>query len=173
AVDAFNRELVHRLQQLPGAQSAGLTSLLPGAGYETNGTFVVERYVAPKGAGMNLATPLQMEGDYFQAMGIRLLQGRVFSEADTANTQLVVIINHKLAQHYWPGESPIGKHMRFGTQEMSTPWLTVVGEVADVKEGSPDAPDKEQFYQPVQQSEVSIGSLASPTDLNGNSGFIA
>ena len=41
--------------------------------------------------------------------------------------------------------------MRFGTQEMSTPWLTVVGEVADVKEGSPDAPDKQQFYQPVAQ----------------------
>ncbi len=172
-VDEFNHELVHRLQALPGVQSVGLTSLLPDAGYDSAGTFIVDGYVAPKGEGMNLATPMSVEGNYFQAMGIPLLQGRFFTEADTASSQLVVIINHKFAQRYWPGESPLGKRMRFGTQEMSSPWLTVVGEVADVKEGSPDAPDKQQYYQPVAQVEAAAGSLASPTDLNGNSGFIA
>ncbi len=172
-IDEFNRELVHRLQQLPGVQSAGLTSLLPDAGYDSAGTFIVDGYVAPKGEGMNLATPMAVEGNYFQAMGIPLLQGRFFTEADTATSQLVVVVNHKFAQRYWPGESPLGKRLRFGTQEMSTPWLTVVGEVADVKEGSPDAPDKQQYYQPIVQIEAAAGSLASPTDLNGNSGFIA
>ena len=161
------------MQQLPGAQSAGLTSLLPDAGYDSSTTFVVDGYVPRKGGGMNLASPMQVEGNYFTAMGIPLLQGRFFTEADTANSQLVVIVNHKFAQHYWPGENPLGKRMRFGTQEMSTPWLTVVGEVADVKEGSPDAPDKQQYYQPVAQVEASAGSFASPTDLNGNGGFIA
>ena len=173
AVDEFNHELLHRLEQLPGVQSTGLTSLMPESGYDSATTFVVDGYVPQKGAGMNLATPMQVEGNYFQAMGISLLEGRFFTEADAASSQLVAIVNHKFAQHYWPGESPIGKRMRFGTAEMSTPWLTVVGEVADVKEGSPDAPDKQQFYQPVTQVEASIGSLASPNDLNGNSGFIA
>jgi ABC-type antimicrobial peptide transport system permease subunit len=56
---------------------------------------------------------------------------------------------------------------------MRTPWLTVVGEIADVKLNSPDADLKEQFYQPLEQVEMSIGSLASPADLNGNGGFIA
>lgn len=172
-VDAFNRELVHRLQQLPGAQSAGLTSLLPDAGFESASTFIVDGYVPAKGEGMNLATPMTVEGNYFQAMGIPLLQGRVFTESDTATAQLVVIVNHKFAQRYWPGQSPLGKRMRFGTPEMQSPWLTVVGEVADVKEGSPDAPDKQQYYQPVAQAEAAAGSLGSPTDLNGNSGFIA
>ena len=171
-VDEFNHELLHRLQQLPGVQSAGLTSLLPDAGYENNSTYVVDGYVPPKGAGLNLATPIQVEGNYFQAMGIPLLHGRLFSEADTASSQLVVIVNQKFVEHYWPGEDPLGKRMRFGTQEMASPWLTVVGEVADVKEASPDAPDKQQFYQPVWQAEASLGSLASPTDLNGNSNFI-
>ena len=55
---------------------------------------------------------------------------------------------------------------------MQTPWLTVVGEIADVKLSSPDADTKEQFYQPVDQAEASIGSLASPADLNGNGGYI-
>ena len=47
-------------------------------------------------------------------------------------------VNHKLAQHYWPGQDPIGKRLRIGTPEMQTPWLTVVGEVADIKLSSPD-----------------------------------
>jgi ABC-type antimicrobial peptide transport system permease subunit len=57
-------------------------------------------------------------------------------------------------------------------QETKTPWVTVVGEVADVKEASPDVPSKQQFYEPVDQVEKSIGSFASPTDLNGNGGSI-
>jgi predicted permease len=172
-IDEFNRELVSRLQQLPGVQFAGLTSLMPDAGYDSASTFIVDGYVPSKDDGMNVATPMTVEGNYFQAMGIQLLQGRFLNESDAATSQLVVIVNRKFAQHYWPGESPLGKRIRFGTQEMSSPWLTVVGEVADVKEGSADAPDKQQYYQPVAQVEASAGSLASPTDLNGNSGYIA
>ncbi|MFZ0956835.1 MAG: ABC transporter permease [Candidatus Sulfotelmatobacter sp.] len=173
AVDEFNRELIRRLQQLPGVKSVGLTSFLPAAGNNSNTTFVAEGYVPPQGAGMNLATWVQVQGDYLQAMGIPLLGGRFFTPADTENTQLVIIVNHKLAEHYWPGADPIGKRLRIGTPETNAPWLTIVGQVADVKENSPDAPDKEQWYQPVEQVEKSAGTLASPTDLNGNGGFIA
>ncbi|MFZ1157607.1 MAG: ABC transporter permease [Candidatus Sulfotelmatobacter sp.] len=173
AVDEFNRELIRRLQQLPGVKSVGLTSFLPAAGNNSNTTFVAEGYVPPQGAGMNLATWVQVQGDYLQAMGIPLLGGRFFTPADTENTQLVIIVNRKLAEHYWPGADPIGKRLRIGTPETNAPWLTIVGQVADVKENSPDAPDKEQWYQPVEQVEKSAGTLASPTDLNGNGGFIA
>jgi len=96
---------------------------------------------------MNLATAVQVQGDYLQAMDIPLLSGRFFTRADTENTQLVGIVNHKLAEHYWPGSDPIGKRLRIGTQEMQTPWMTIVGVVADVKENSPDAPNKEQYYE--------------------------
>jgi predicted permease len=122
---------------------------------------------------MNLATWVQVKGDYLQAMGVPLLGGRFFTATDTENSQLVIIVNHKLAEHYWPGADPVGKRVRIGTPETQTPWLTIVGEVADVKENSPDAPNKEQWYQPVEQVEKSAGSLASPTDLNGNGGFVA
>jgi predicted permease len=105
-------------------------------------------------------------------MKIPLLRGRFFTEADTANAQLVTIVNQKLAQHYWPNQDPIGKRVRVGTQEMQTPWLTIVGEIGDVKLSSPDAPTKQQFYFPVAQREAGIGSLASPSDLNGNGGYI-
>jgi putative ABC transport system permease protein len=172
SVDSFNKELLTRLRSLPGAQAAGMTSLLPASGSNSNETFIVDGYVPPAGAKMNLATPMVVIGDYFRAMGIPLVRGRFFTEADRANTQLVVIVSRKLANHYWPGQNPLGKRIRIGTQEMPTPWLTVVGEVADVKLRSPDGDTQEEFYQVEDQAEASIGSLATPSDLNGNGGYI-
>jgi putative ABC transport system permease protein len=172
-VNKFNGELIRRVQQLPGVKSVGLTSFLPASGSNNNTTFVVEGYVSPRGANMDLATTVAVQGDYLRTMGIPLLSGRFFTPADSSDTQLVAIVNHKLAEHYWPGADPIGKHMRLGTPETPTPWMTIVGEIADVKEGSPDTPDKEQYYQPIEQIKNSIGSLASPTALFGNGGYIA
>jgi len=172
AVDEFNHELIRRVQQLPGVKFAGLTSFLPASGGNSNSSFIAEGFVAPKGAGMNLATMVTVEGDYMQAIGVPLLSGRFFTPADTADTQLVAIVNHKLAEHYWPGSNPLGKRLRLGMQETNTPWVTIVGVVADVKESSPDVPNKEQYYEPVAQVEKDIGPFASPTDLNGNGGYI-
>jgi putative ABC transport system permease protein len=173
SVNEFNDELIRRLQQVPGVRSTGITSFLPGSGNQGGITFVAEGYVATKDANMNLATWAIVHGDYLQVMGIPLLSGRFFTPADTENAQLVTIVNHKLAEHYWPGSDPIGKRLRLGTPETQTPWLTIVGEVADIKEASPDVPAKEQTYQPVEQFEKALGTLATPTDLNGNGGFIA
>jgi len=172
SVDEFNRSLLAGLRQLPGVKYAGLTSFLPASGGNSNTVFIVEGYTPPPGADMNLATWITIDSDYLQAMGVPLLTGRFFTPADTANTQLVAIVNHKFAQHYWRDASPLGKRFRIGTPEAQTPWLTIVGEVADVRESSPDAPTKEQWYQPVDQIEKSIGSFGSPGDLNLNSGFV-
>jgi putative ABC transport system permease protein len=173
AVDQFNDELVRRVQRLPGVKSVGLTSFLPAGGHDSNSSFVPEGYVPIKGAGLNLATSVTVQGDYFPAMGIPVLAGRVFTPSDTADTQLVAIVNHKLAEHFWPGGNAVGKRLRIGMPETPTPWLTIVGEVADVKESSPDDPTKEQWYQPIAQYEKSIGDVALPTDLNGKAGNIA
>jgi putative ABC transport system permease protein len=172
SVGEFNRALIAGLQQLPGVKYAGLTSFLPATGGDSNTVFIVEGYTPPPGSSMDLATWVTIDGDYLQAMGIPLLTGRFFTPADTAKTQLVAIINHKFAEHYWHDASPIGKRFRIGTPEAQTPWLTIVGEVADIKESSPDANTKEQWYQPVDQIEASIGSLGSPGDLNLNSASI-
>ncbi|MGA8669055.1 MAG: ABC transporter permease, partial [Terracidiphilus sp.] len=172
-IDEFNRELLRRLSALPGVTQTALTSLLPAGGINNNQTFVVEGYTPPKGADMNLATVTQVIGNFFPTMGISLLQGRFFTDADRHGTQLVLIVNHRLAQHFWPGQNPIGRRLRIGTPEMQTPWLTVVGEVADVKLMSPDEPANMQYYTPEGQVEDDIGPLGSPTDLHGSGGFIA
>jgi putative ABC transport system permease protein len=172
AVDEFNHELIGRLQHVPGVKFVGLTSFLPASNGDSNTVIDAEGYVPPKGAGMNLATQVTVQGDYLQAIGVPLLSGRYFSPADTADTQLVAIVNHKLAEHSWPGSDPVGKRLRLGLQEAKIPWATVVGEVADVKETSPDVPSKQQYYLTVTQYKKSIGPFASPTDLNGNGGSV-
>ena len=172
AVDSFNLELLRRLNALPGVQKVGITTNLPDSGANNSGGFVAEGHDLPKGQ-LELASQIQVQGLYFQAMGIPLLRGRYLSADDLPGKQLAVVVNKKFADTSWPSQDPIGKRVRLGVQAMKTPWMTVIGEVADVKEGSLDKPDKEQYYIAVAQTEEIAGSLASPTDLEGNGGFIA
>jgi predicted permease len=172
SVDSFNRELTLRLSRLPGTQSIGLADSVPLAGGTGNNGFVVEGYVQPKGQLVNLADGVEIEGDYFRAMGISLLRGRTFNPSDNATGQLVAIVNRKLAEHYWPGTSPVGKRIRLGTTETKTPWMTVVGEIDDVKLTGPDNDTLEQYYQPVKQGKASLGQFAKPSDLDGNQMFV-
>ena len=90
-------------------------------------------------------------GNYFGAAGIPLLRGRSFTEADRADSPLVVIVNRTLAERYWPGQDPIGKRMKIGVKESQTPWMTVVGESADIKQTSADAETLNQMYTPASQ----------------------
>jgi putative ABC transport system permease protein len=170
-IDSFNNKLLQQLRQLPGVQNVGLTSTLPttGDGIEA---FVVDGYVDPRGPDQIAASPSQVIGDYFRAIGIPLIHGRYFTESDDATNQLVVIVNQEFAEHYWQHQDPIGKRMRVGTLKSATPWMTVVGEIANAKLTSPDADASEQFYQPVAQLEKDAGPAALPTDLNGNGGYI-
>ncbi len=171
-IDTFNRELMQKLKELPGVLSVGLTSMLPSQGANNNQTFVVDGFVPKPGASLNLATVSQVSGNFFPAMGIRLLRGRFFTEADHAGTQLVVIVNHGFAEHFWPNQDPTGKRIRIGTPQMATPWLTVVGEVSNTQLLSPDNPATEQYYISVDQAEEVVGPLGQPTDLNGGGGYI-
>ncbi|MFZ0517567.1 MAG: ABC transporter permease [Acidobacteriaceae bacterium] len=173
SVDSFNHELLLRLKQLPATQSIGIADTVPMTGGTNNDGFVVEGYVQPKGALVNMADVDGVEGDYFRAMGISLLRGRSFTPSDIATGQLVAIVNRKLAEHYWPGISPVGKRIRVGTNETKTPYLTVVGEIDDVKTTGPDGDTHEQYYQPVEQENASLGQFANPSSLNGNSMYVA
>ena len=173
SVNEFNDELLRRLQSLPGVKSAGLSSSLPASGNFSNSAFIAEGYVPRKPGELDLATMIVIQGDYFSAMGIPLLRGRYLTQADKEGAQLAVVVNHKLAEQTWSGQDPIGKHLRIGLEKLQTPWATVVGEVADVKESSPDIPAKQQFYTTIRQLENFLGALANPSDLNGNSGFVA
>ena len=170
AIDEFTKTLLNDLGQLPGVDAVGITSFLPAAGNNWGTVFTIEGYVP--GAGLNMAAMSLVESDPFEALGIRLLRGRVFTEKDNAGSQLVAIVNRKMAEGYWPGQDPIGKRLRRGLPETSTPWMTVVGEVDDVKLGPADAETLPQVYQPVTQTVVSEGVFASVGELSATNGWI-
>jgi len=172
AIDEFTKTLRNDLEQLPGVDAVGVTSFLPGAGDHWNIAFTIEGYVSPQGAGLNMATTSLVQGDPFEVLGIRVRRGRVFTESDNAGSPLVAIVNRKLAERYWPGQDPIGKRLRRGMPETSTPWMTVVGEVDDVKLGSADAETLPQVYQPVTQTVASKGVFATAGELNASDGWI-
>jgi len=81
--------------------------------------------------------------DYFRAMGIPLLQGRSFTEQDTTNAPLVVVLDDRVARLAWPGESPIGKRVRGGPHR---PWAQVVGVVGHIRHESLESDQRLQIY---------------------------
>ena len=173
AVDAFDLALRTKLEELPGVQAVGVTTLLPADNQDARATFTPEGYVPPKGAGLNLAWASEVMGDYFGAAGIHILRGRAFTPADIGSAPLVTIVNRTLAERYWPGQDPIGKRLHRGPEEATTlPWLTVVGEINDVKELATDVPTMNQFYIPAIQAKADAGPFATPQMLSGNAGSI-
>jgi putative ABC transport system permease protein len=172
SIDQFNDSLLRRLEQLPGVEDAGVAGQLPASGANASTVFLAEGYVAPPGEGLNLAWPNQVMGNYLAAEGIPLLRGRAFTEADNAKSPLVAVVNRHLAEHFWPGQDPIGKRLRWGMQETPTPWMTVVGEIGDIKESTPDKPVRYQVYQPFSQNVASFGALAPAQSLNAQGGAI-
>jgi predicted permease len=172
AIDEFTRTLLNDVGHLPGVDAVGITSFLPAAGNNWSIAFTIEGYVSPKGAGLNMAAMSLVESDPFEALGIRVLRGRVFTESDNAGSQLVAIVNRKMAERYWPGQDPVGKRLRRGMPETSTPWMTVVGEVDDVKLASRDAETMPQVYQPVTQTVASEGVFARPGESSAADGWI-
>jgi predicted permease len=168
SVDAFNTMLLARLGRLPGVQAEGVTTLLPAAGNNSMGAFVADGYVPQKGEGLNLGWPSQVLGDYFRAAGIPILRGRDFTPADRGGAPLVAIVNHTLAEHFWPGQNPIGKRIRIGVTQSPTPWMTVVGEIGDIRQTARDQDTMAQFYQPAAQLKTSLATFAPPDMLSAN-----
>lgn len=172
SVDGFNRALMERLQQLPGVQNAGITSDLPAAGSLDNTGFFPEGYEPANGQVLISGWPSQIIGDYFHAAGIPILRGRAFTPADHEGSPMVVIVNRTLAERYWPGQDPIGKRIHIGIRETPLPWMTVVGEIGDIRETSVDQDTRPQFYQPTGQFKASLAQFATADMLNGSGGSI-
>ena len=171
AADNFNREVVDRLLSKPGIVAVGISNLVPGAGSYGRAAYTIEGQPA-EGWKVQFATFGSVYGDYFKSLGIALLDGRTFTRADRAAAPLVAIVNSSMADHYWPGQSAIGKRMHVGNPKKGLPWATIVGVVANTKIGSLDTPDEDQWYVPIEQPAVLSGTNSSASLVNPAGGFI-
>jgi predicted permease len=92
-------------------------------------------------------------GDYFDAIGLRILRGRPFDDRDDAQAARVALVNESFAAAHWPGEDVIGK--RVAALYTDTPeWMTIVGLVADVKQNTLDGADDDAIYVPYLQRQM-------------------
>lgn len=171
AANNFNREVVERLSAKPGVVAVGISSLVPGSGFYGRAAYTVESQPT-EGWKLQFAAFGTVYGDYFRSLGIPLLEGRTFTLADREDAPLVAIVNRAMDDHYWPGQSAIGKRMHVGNPKKGLPWATIVGVVANTKIGSPDDPDEDQWYMPIEQPAILFGTDSSENLVNPASGFI-
>jgi putative ABC transport system permease protein len=137
---AFYKQLIGKLEALPGVQAAGSVSNLPLSNSESVGTFRVDGF---PNTDSQLTEGRGVTPHYFAAMDIPLIAGRSFTDAD-ANGHGPVIINQKFAATYFPNRNPIGG--RISTDDKHAEWSTVVGVVADVRHMSLEEEPQPQMY---------------------------
>ena len=145
---AFADALLSRLRALPGIQAAGLTHSLPLISDWVLG-FKIEGRPEVRPADLPSTNYYSVTPDYFPAMGIRLIRGRLFNQHDDARAPRVAIINETLARQFFPNEDPIGK--RILVTNGPDVWRQIVGIVGDIKQYGVDKETTSQTYEPYAQ----------------------
>jgi len=161
ARQAFYDEVLRRIKELPGVESAGMITFLPLVVNGMNFTFSVEGQSSPGDMKLPFAVYRVVSPGYFSAMGIPLQRGRFFEAHDSADSQKVVLVNRRLAQQFWPNEDPIGKRLKVGPVDSPNQWLTIAGVVGDVRQTS-IYDQKMEFYVPYAQE---YRAFMAPRDL--------
>ena len=164
---ALVNSLREQMASLPGVVSVAAASFPPlvntwGRSFTAENHPMLSLQDAPM-VNHTVVTP-----GYFRTLGIPLIEGRDFTEAD-GREQRVTIVDQALARQYWPGKSAIGKRVRFGPPEANEPWHTVVGVAGEVRNQTLAEPDRRSVYLPYGEflwSGVSILMRTSGPPLN-------
>jgi predicted permease len=172
-VTGFHRELLEAIRAQPQVQAAGLVSILPLTG-NTGSTLTIQgREDIPVATRPTVGWQWASAG-YFHAMGIPLVRGRDFTDADLARAPHVTVVNETLARLNFPGEDPIGKRVYFGGVSARGPseWHEIIGVVGDVRhrglEAAPDARAYDLFGQHWGRTvSLAVRTADSPLQVAG------
>jgi putative ABC transport system permease protein len=181
-VAAFHDRLLERLAAMPGVVAAGLGSSLPLSGTNADTGFFIDGRPSPEPRDRPHTHPRTISPDYFRAMGMRLVEGRAFTEQDHAQSPSVAIINETMARRFWPTQAALGKRvaldfeaMRFFPDrpplfDLEMGMREIVGVVRDVRhEGLETEPQPEMYIpdrqRPERQMNLVIRAAADPASL--------
>ncbi len=134
------------IARIPGVKAAAVSSVVPGVGTFSNG--LVPEGEAPELRNVRQSQARFVSPSYFAAMGLPVVKGRAFTDADRQGAPLVMIVNQTLAQRLWPNQDPIGRRVNGSSGKGPK---VVVGVVADVRAFGPAEPIEPEFYQPLAQ----------------------
>jgi putative ABC transport system permease protein len=150
----FTQQLVDRLAELPGIESAGATTELPVSAGTSGTAFEFDGRALEPGRLPPIVHYSTITSGYFRTLRVALLRGSEFDSSDLRDGARAIIVNKSAADQYWPGQDPLGKRIRTaGRSPADTrPWYTVKGMVANVRhEGLREAP-RALFYFPLNAS---------------------
>jgi putative ABC transport system permease protein len=159
----FYRNLFAKLSALPGVKAVGGINALPLSNSETFRLFQVDGYANEKD---QLVQGRWVTPEYFSAMGIPLIAGRLFTNEDNSRTEDLAIVNQAFAKKYFANRNPIGG--RVNTDDHHVHWSTVVGVIGDIRHTSLEEAPAPQIYNPVAAAEdgyIAVRSVLPPKDL--------
>ena len=149
---AFLRDLTARVQSLPGVRAVGSINTLPLTGFGGGSSFAVDGRPAPPQDQRPIALVRRVDEGYFRAIGIPLVAGRAFTEADSPQSPQVAIINQTLARRFWPQGNAVGGRLIVDYDGAVT--CEIVGVVGDVKPERIDAAEWPTIYRPFRQRTI-------------------
>jgi putative ABC transport system permease protein len=155
----FYQTLLDRVRTLPGVRSAGTVTTMFLSKTPNSGNVVAEG--RPVQRDDQEVTIDAASRGFFETVGARLVTGRFFDGTESADGQLVAVVNEHMAKRFWPNVSPIGRRFRFGAQDSDTAqsrWRTVVGVVANMRRTGVDMPVRDEAFVPYPQ-RASLGNL--------------
>jgi len=160
---AFFEDLIARVRSVPGVQAAGLVSIAPGQGWGTDHLMsVVEHPPLAKGEGLDFQVRAADPG-YFAAIGLPILRGRTFTPEERLERANVAVISTLAAKQFFPGEDPIGKHLRERSGGETS--IEVIGVVGDTRWYISDDP-MPMLYLPIYGNDFSIATIAIRSPRN-------
>jgi predicted permease len=158
------RQLWERVARLPGVIAAAGVSALPLSQMMAWGPITVEGRTPVPGEAFINADQRMVGGDYFAAMRIPLVRGRLFDARDTRTSPRVILVDEHMANQLWPHDDAVGKRVRIGGSDAASPWLMVIGVVGRVKQDALDSEPRIAMYFPHAQFTARAMNLVVRSD---------
>lgn len=161
----FFHEVLVRTEATTGVQSASISWMAPLNPNQAvfNGQVKIDGQTLPDGTPAPIVDFETASPDYFRVLDIPILSGRAFTDGDKADAQKVLIVNARMARHFWPNQNPIGHRVKPGN---SKDWWTVVGVVGDVHQYGLNKPPDDTVYAPLDQNPIGNAHLLVRTRGN-------
>jgi putative ABC transport system permease protein len=151
AILNFWQQVLDRVRVIPGVESAALGTVVPLTGNHRRSDITIEGLPTPGPGEFPHPDRHNISAAYITTMGIPLLRGRNFSDADNETAPDVALINSTMARRFWTDDDPIGKRFLWGHPGEDEKWITIVGVVADTKLYGLDNPARLEVYSPYRQ----------------------